>query len=1813
MNNINHTNHNNNINNGSNTNATTTPTTTLVTTITSTTTTTTTNNIASVSSNNNNNSHNNNHNNNSNSNSNNQNTLHMNATTTNTLNTTAARDATDVNAKTCTESDAPTSADGDENDGSESANDTDNNNDNGKDEDADDDKCDKFMAKGCNQSRQQSYQSDDADRAKDFSESANKRQTKTNTTSTKRQQCQQQTAAALSSAPFEQSNDNNEANSKNTNLSTSGNKSNSTSISTGGNSSSGGSTLSGNATTNFVRDHNLTNNIDYTKHGNSDKQQLLLNITEPHSFASADDKLLNTRTQQKLRFSQRRLRTKALVDSLPPRLKMPAGSIQANFACALALNASSAGDELLVGSNELLQKMSINNPFYRFRKQSTSLKEMRAVAYAERCLRKAHSDTDIFNWQLVSEEEDLGSSGAWVDAQFARAVLAGMGGRALWGRSAQSNGPQKRGETAVQLTAADGSVVVVLDNKHASVVSKPILLSSLEELLDGSITDEATHGSRGYLLDAVAAERAFADTANETDNSTVITNPFSIFHDDDVLMLSVNTRLRAASSASQQQRPLKKRQRSERSIRRLFEASNEAAAGAKRAHATPTNYQTSISARQHYLHGIPVSRFERQDFVSTTAAMTLKEASKSNKLRPKHVFKNLSLRKIHKSASGLPATTHIVTSNACDAVGDLNALPQMKKLKITYPNRTQSIHSALDVSSGTQLSVGLVSPAGAGGGAVKHSYFERLQAKTRQGLQKLRDKCRNFKQAAGHHQHAATGSGFSTLAKDDSFRFIGDRARISSYESKCAALNGSGCGGRQQATIYKSYKSEIDLSKNLHYLDAYLEENFDQQLRSTKQSANSVGRVNAARLQRQKQQLDSSEAKQKRGSPQDAKTLFGRAHKRSLSAAQKSMAATEQRPTPATTTNNYENLDTLPMVRRGCSDSLSSSDYASVFSGPTLAVEPVTPSSAGATEPITPSLVDDASSSTGLRYEHPKMSQYFFNKLDLEGSADLLLATEGHGSSETATCFFNVGSEHDLDDEQGNFDAIGAAGDAALLVDYGRAANLDTSIRILVNEAEDTDFQQELERHLATTKQRRETSATTDWYQQQFQQQLGAADERNFLLAYNENLAESHFYRSLNQHLQQQQKQRQRELCFDANADVNDDDDEANHIGAVITNDVQSVDGSDKDFHYESYLEHFYRARSGRQTRKANSIGYDDERVAVGAGSGVEGEDITDTESGYITRSAFRRAARGRKAGGSAFELRHSAFLLLGENLSNSNDRNKDVVDMMSGNSRAAYYAHQFYGFGGGAAASATQEVGASDVSADKTKLPLAPTNKITAVTHMSGNLANMKGRQLDGLTAAYTRADVQAVATAELKERNERGERFSGSTKSAIDATTNLLGKNIDAYNFAATEAALLGEHGAVNSMPNTHYVSTSGKDNIVAPHVYIESAAKNATAAPTTLAALPIVTAATSPTNLQQPNSGFVKTSTYLQQQQRHERQKLQQQQHQQLIPAPTAAAAALFMDGSKHSGKSGHNMEAALSSGASNRYMLDNMRRQHQQQQHHQQKSANSVSSSLSLSTSSSSNSSVSQPVAHNQQQQLLLSATTAPTQAKYMQTHQQQHKQLPLTTYHARRSSTASNASSSDNFDSFIAVRSAQTTSGIELASPAASTALQPDYAVSTKFSGNSASTYQQQRQQMLSSAHTRAQSTAHYPTSPSSGGSSSTVPLISALNYYGTGSGGGGGGGSASDSTHAAYASSTASASASSSSSSSSTNHKYALTANASAIASNNYALLAQMHYGSKGAGAHSGGTVGGSTCATGPSISPSYASERKPFILEYEC
>ncbi|KAH8399397.1 hypothetical protein KR215_009675 [Drosophila sulfurigaster] len=772
------------------------------------------------------------------------------------------------------------------------------------------------------------------------------------------------------------------------------------------------------------------------------------------------------------------------------------------------LHHTGAGDNKLSEeeSQLLLQKLSINNPFYRFRKQSNSLKELRRLrrrkrrSRSEADLRPQQQQKNLLKEQLVHQHNEA-------------------------------------------------KVVVVLDSKQYLGINNP---NSRQHKI--SLKTRSVSSLRRSPSPTTATP---SPSPTPGDNSTVITNPFSIFHDDEILTLGVNPRLRSANSANSAIRANVRPQRSSsRGLRRLFESSSNCSR-----QATPAN--------PHYLHGVPVRRFERQDFTE--------DATASKPKRTRAIFKQLSLRKLNKPEEP----------------------PSMPKLKLSYryPNRTQSIQSMRAAGSGgydiqhTAYRPRLVSTT------PKSNYFERLQAKTRQGIQKIREKCRNFKAQQSDASSSGGGSefsGFHTLAKDESFRFISDRAHISNYESRCAAAHAAG----KQATIYKSYKSEIDLSKNLHYLEHYLEQNFEQQLSSSKQSAHSVGRISGA----QRRALAAQ-----RALPEASETRANRRHKRSQSQAASS---------------NYENLGTLPISARAgrgqqSEDSMSSSDYASVFSGPTAqqARSVEQEEQQREREQQQQQLEQErervrSEAVLKLRYEHPdKMCEYYFDNLTnyalgLEESEDLLLAE----SAKSARFFYDDDDDDDDDDEVVDVAVADELDEESVrqLATSNESDYMARDIRIRINmnecdEEEDDD---------------NDGDEAADWQHRKLQQERKRERQLNpaARTSYNENLAESTFYQSLNQHLQRQ-------------AIATDGQQQQRAIDRLDKSSLEAPLGG------ESYLVHFQRSRSRsdfdrvplrhNEAEAMEQLYARGEYYGFGGGSGGGGGEVP-TEVVYATKQ--RRA-----------------------------------------------------------------------------------------------------------------------------------------------------------------------------------------------------------------------------------------------------------------------------------------------------------------------------------------------------------------------------------------------------------------------------------------------------------------------------------------------------------------------------------------------------------------------------------------------------------
>lgn len=307
-------------------------------------------------------------------------------------------------------------------------------------------------------------------------------------------------------------------------------------------------------------------------------------------------------------------------------------------------------------------------------------------------------------------------------------------------------------------TTSSNFLLVDRKNKHRSMFSIKALG---ENEIDREFLEEERQMSK---IDPFRTKDILTKEFNDSSNvnldscydNTVITNPFTIFHESKdelvrVMIVSPRNKRKPANKVSrktQQSPPLE-------------------------------------SETRHYLYGVPVTRFERQDY-------NLSNSCEVKTTERKNFLKHLSLKKLNTTKSMFAVTVN-------------NSQPHIKRLKISYPNSTHSLSSKANSNPS--------------------KYLEKIQMKTRLGLQKLREKCKNF-------THSSTDDNFNKHSRDESFRYIKHPQHY--YPND-----------KDKQVLYKSYKSEIDLTKNLHYLDAYLEQNYD-----AKQQSQSVGRAGGKRFHR---------------------------------------------------------------------------------------------------------------------------------------------------------------------------------------------------------------------------------------------------------------------------------------------------------------------------------------------------------------------------------------------------------------------------------------------------------------------------------------------------------------------------------------------------------------------------------------------------------------------------------------------------------------------------------------------------------------------------------------------------------------------------------------------------------------------------------------------------------------------------------------------------------------------------------------------------------------------------------------------------
>lgn len=197
-----------------------------------------------------------------------------------------------------------------------------------------------------------------------------------------------------------------------------------------------------------------------------------------------------------------------------------------------------------------------------------------------------------------------------------------------------------------------------------------------------------------------------------------------------------------------------------------------------------------------------------------------------------------------KTSSKKTSASMIVASGTTNTWGKYKSSSQKHK-EIYYPTSTSTLLNTKRMGrKGIRKNIEKDTEGGGG------RYFDKIQARVKIQLDKLEQKCKRIHKSSTQnsdhmkHSHTTLGGG-QTYDIDDflstAVSSSGTRARTSSIylqkydnntpNNKYTDNNDKFCDGpNHNKFLYKSYKSEIDLTKNLTYLDAFLDEKFDMDI-----------------------------------------------------------------------------------------------------------------------------------------------------------------------------------------------------------------------------------------------------------------------------------------------------------------------------------------------------------------------------------------------------------------------------------------------------------------------------------------------------------------------------------------------------------------------------------------------------------------------------------------------------------------------------------------------------------------------------------------------------------------------------------------------------------------------------------------------------------------------------------------------------------------------------------------------------------------------------------------------------------------------
>lgn len=224
---------------------------------------------------------------------------------------------------------------------------------------------------------------------------------------------------------------------------------------------------------------------------------------------------------------------------------------------------------------------------------------------------------------------------------------------------------------------------------------------------------------------------------------------------------------------------------------------------------TTLSYNSVSNKNINLIGAIPTCPFQRQDYTKpddefqTDYNFIDNKANKKSKRDKKDIF-GFAFSKVKQSGSndtGISSNLVADTPVASQHHPQKTNVPYLHKLNISYPNKTQL--------SG----IGMLPKD-------DRKYFDR----TKKSLIRIGQKC-----------------GLRLSRSPEKGVMGGPPLQQSSHRLLAIDAKGDANGLLVQRVQYKSYRSELDLTKNLHYLDAFLNENFENLSKS--QESHSIGKV----------------------------------------------------------------------------------------------------------------------------------------------------------------------------------------------------------------------------------------------------------------------------------------------------------------------------------------------------------------------------------------------------------------------------------------------------------------------------------------------------------------------------------------------------------------------------------------------------------------------------------------------------------------------------------------------------------------------------------------------------------------------------------------------------------------------------------------------------------------------------------------------------------------------------------------------------------------------------------------------------------